>query len=326
MTPAPGLPADRGYFADDPVTVRRRLVSLASSRTRTPLALVPLSRRNHRVWRVHWTAHRAEIVKLVCGSTMTEVRAAAKWLAHEVQVLDHLQKAGGSAYGVTDFGQELATPIVTWATVGVAEGCRASVLLRKVCQDESEALDLCLRILYRLAELHRVPLDGFTDLDPTDRTTLDRPLHRQHLPESGTARRTVAQLALARATAPRLALCHGDASLHNILVSPRQVALIDWAYARADLPSLDLAPLFVWLAQHTPDAAACLRLAAELPTAYRDSGTDPQTALPAQLARILLQWSAWRGPRYARTAARVARARTATESITELCTGLRRPT
>jgi aminoglycoside phosphotransferase len=317
--------AGRGYFADDPSAARARIAALAVSRAQAPAAFAPLSRRNARTWRVQWTTSHAEVVKLACGSTPAELRAAARWLSREIEVLRYLHHAGAVRHRVTDYGQEYpaygqdhAAPMVTWATFEVVRGCRASVLVRADCHEQRQVLEVGLRILGRLAAQHRTPPGPVADLDPQDRAALDRPF-RAPPADEGT-RAVIADLAVARAQSPGLVACHGDASLHNILVSSAEVSLIDWACARTDLPSLDLAPLFVWLARHTPDRRGGRRLLAALDGAYAETAADPRLGLPAHIARVLLQWAAWRGPGYADAARQVTAARDAAEAVDVLWT------
>jgi aminoglycoside phosphotransferase len=313
-----GLQSPRpGYFADDPVAARTRIVSLATCRAAAPTAFVPLSRRNARTWRVQWSPQRAEVVKLACGSTHAEVHDGAKWLAREAAVLRYLHDADAISYRMTDFGQERGVPGVTWTATELAEGCRASVLLRQVCQEERMVLDVCLRILRRLAEQHRLRPGPVADLEPADADALDRPLPAAHTAEGSAA--VLTELAVLRASSGRLVPCHGDASLHNILVSARAVSLVDWACARMDLPSLDLAPVFVWLARHTTGPGGCRRMLAALEGAYQGTGADPERGLAAHIARVLLQWAAWRGPGYAEAARDVAAARDGQEAVSVLC-------
>src|SRR5205085_258206 len=97
----------------------------------------------------------------------------------------------------------------------------------------------------------------------------------------------------------------GDLSLHNVLVSGDDVHLVDWACARADVPALDLAPVFLWLARYTHGPQAGRRLLDAVGEAYRDHPADPTSGLGPHLARALLQWAGWHGPRYLDAAVRV---------------------
>jgi Phosphotransferase enzyme family len=319
--------AGRGYFADDLGAARARIAALAVSRAQAPTAFAPLSRRNARTWRVQWAPGRAEVVKLACGSSPAELCAAARWLSREIQVQQYLHRAGAVRHRVTDYGLEFAAcgrehpvPLVTWATFEVVPGCRASVLVRAAGHEESQILRVGLRILSRLAAQHRTPPGPVADLDPGERAVLDQPLSATAADEQTQA--VIAELADARVRSPELVPCHGDASLHNILVSATDVSLIDWACARTDLPSLDLAPLFVWLARHTPDRGGGGQLLAALDGAYAGAAADPRLGLSAHMARVLLQWAAWRGPGYAVAAQQVAAARGADEAVDVLWTSM----
>jgi hypothetical protein len=310
-----------GYFQDTADAARHRAARVALTTTRHPYRrLTRLSRRNARVWRVAWSPTRSRVVKLACGRTPQEVRVAAAWTGREVAVVGALHDAGLVGHRILDFGSEFSVAAPTWWVADDIPGCRASLLVRNACPSDSDVLDVCARTVRAVARHHAADPAVVGHISAADRELLDRPGYGAPPPEAAAV---LAELARARASAPRLVACHGDLSLHNVLVSAGGVALVDWACARTDTPGLDLAPVFVWLARYTADPGAGQLLLAVVDEVYGGVGVDPFAGLGPHIARSLLSWAGRHGDRYTAAALRVASCARPDEAVGVLGTQLR---